>query len=730
MQRAGATWPALQKTGMSRPKALLRTGKRIYGPLLVAGAGLALTLSLFAYVSSDVERDAQQVFDRQAADAKHIIERRLRAYVGVTYGLKALFGARDALGRAEFHRYVSSLDLKTNYPGFEVLNYARHVPASAREQFEREVRGDKSLDPRGYPDFTIRPPGRRADYHVLVYLEPAAENRFAFGWDIASDAAQAEGIGRRRDSGELFSSGRLLNVGKDKSVGLAMRLAVYRNGAPLDTVEERRAAFIGTVGAGYNVRKLMAGVLDETTMTAMRYRLYDAGPVGEQRASAPTLLYDSVQSASGAPRDDLALAGDGPAFDAELPLELAGRIWQLRFSAPVSAFLTRTDRALPWLVLAGGLLSSALLFAVVFAFASSRGRAVALAAEITRELRESEASLARAQALAHLGGWTLDPRSEEMTWSAETYRILELDRSTASRLAVFLSPLRRDDRAAFRAALQQCIASAVPARLEFELRLVHELRWAHFIIQPADGAHDGLLRGTILDVTERKRALETQRANAGQIRDLLRRLVHAQEAERRRFSADLHDLVGQSLSVLGMGLQTIRSLVPGELPKKAETTFGDMSQLLKETMGAVREVMSDLRPPLLDDYGLYAALEWHARQMEARTGLRVEVEGAKLEPRPTAEVEVALFRIAQEALTNVAKHAAASRASVALSREAGRVRLIVADDGRGIAARPAANDGAGVGWGMAVMQERALAVGGAMRVESPGRGTRVIVEVG
>jgi signal transduction histidine kinase len=154
-----------------------------------------------------------------------------------------------------------------------------------------------------------------------------------------------------------------------------------------------------------------------------------------------------------------------------------------------------------------------------------------------------------------------------------------------------------------------------------------------------------------------------------------------------------------------------------------------MGQLLKETMGAVREVMSDLRPPLLDDYGLYAAIEWHARQLETRTGLRVAVEGDKLEPRPAPEVEMALFRIAQEALTNVAKHAAASRARVSISGAAGRLRLVVEDDGRGIGPAPAANDPGPAGWGMAVMRERAAAVGGEMRVERPGKGTRIVVEV-
>jgi len=434
-----------------------------------------------------------------------------------------------------------------------------------------------------------------------------AGNEFSFGLDIRTIGLSGRALDNLRDSTSIISSGRLLNVGRETFVGLAMRLPIFRSGMPLDTPEQRRAAFIGSVGAGYNVRKLMADVLDDTTMTFMRYRLFDAGPVGVTPSAQPTLLYDSAQRGPGAPREDFAVAGEKPAFKTVLPLELASRNWELHFSAPMSAYLSRMDGELPWMALLAGLLLSVLLFAVVLTLASARERAMALAEEISA------------------------------------------------------------------------------------------------------------------------RAVAAQRANAAQIRHLLRRLVFAQETERRRFSADLHDLVGQSLSVLGMGIETLRGLLSGNVPKKADATFDEMSRLLRETMGSVREVMADLRPPLLDDYGLYAAIEWHARQMQTRTGLSIEVGGSRLEPRPPAEVEVALFRIAQEALTNVAKHAGASRARVSLSREAGRVRLVVEDNGRGIA--PAANDSESIGWGMAVMRERAAAVGGAMQVAASAPGTRIVVEV-
>jgi len=703
--------------------------RKVIGPLVAFVTGVALAFGLFDYVRHDIQQGAKLRFERQAADAKHVIERRLHAYVGVTYGLKALFEARETLSRAAFQRYVVSLELKKNYPGFEVLNYARHIPASEKQRLEEQVRRDTSLEPRGYPNFAIKPPGDRPEYHVLIYLEPMGGNEFAFGLDIRMVGAKGKNMDDLRETDGIISSGRLLNVGKDKAVGLAMRLPVHRAGAPTGTAAERRAAFVGSVGAGYNVRKLMTGVLDDTTMGSMRYRLYDAGPVGEtatQKAKL-SLLFDSAQSAPGAPQDDFVVTGEGPTFDAVLPLELAGRTWELHFSAPRSAFLKPTDEWLPWMVLAGGLFSSALLFAVLYAFASSRERAVALAREITRELRESEANLAHAQALARLGSWTLDTATNAMTWSAETYRILGLEpRDPAPRVEMFLAWFAEADRARFREALEACIRDAAPCSLELPLQVRGgDEHWVHLVLQPEAGQ----VRGTIMDVTERKRALETQRANAAQIRDLLRRLVSVQEAERRRFSANLHDLVGQSLSVIGIGLETIRGMLPGASPQKAASAIDEMGRVVKETMGAVREVMSDLRPPLLDDYGLTVALEWHAQQLETRTGLRVAVEGERLDPRPASEVEVALFRIAQEALTNVAKHAGASRARVALSGSAGRVTLVIEDDGCGIDAAAAANDPAGSSWGMAVMRERAVAVGGAMRVESPGRGTRIVVEV-
>src|ERR1043165_7324333 len=140
---------------------ITEAARRYLAALLTLVTGIALSAGLFVYVRDDVQRDAQLRFERQAADAKHIIERRFQSYVGVTYGLKALFAASDSVSRGEFHRFVESLNLKENYPGFVQLNYARHISGGERARLEQEVRADRGIDPRGYPAFSIRPPGER-----------------------------------------------------------------------------------------------------------------------------------------------------------------------------------------------------------------------------------------------------------------------------------------------------------------------------------------------------------------------------------------------------------------------------------------------------------------------------------------------------------------------------------------------------------------------------------------
>ncbi len=205
-----------------------------------------------------------------------------------------------------------------------------------------------------------------------------------------------------------------------------------------------------------------------------------------------------------------------------------------------------------------------------------------------------------------------------------------------------------------------------------------------------------------------------------------RRMVDVQEAERREVANRLHDMVGQKLTALSINLNIVR----GQLLPVQTTQIGqrldDSLKLIEETTESIRDVMGELRPAVLDDFGLGAVLRWYADQFTKRTGVatRVVEQGTSRRLSPTAEH--ALFRMAQNALANVAKHARADRAVVTLRMAARVTCLSVADNGDGFDPAALAPPDLGHGWGLMIMRERAEAIGARLDIESaPGHGTKV-----
>lgn len=234
---------------------------------------------------------------------------------------------------------------------------------------------------------------------------------------------------------------------------------------------------------------------------------------------------------------------------------------------------------------------------------------------------------------------------------------------------------------------------------------------------------------TVRDITEREHAEERLLQEAERIKGLAARLAEAEETERQRLARELHDRVGQNLSALGINLNIVRQQI-GESSPLAASRLNESLALVVQTTEQIRDLMTDLRPPVLEDYGLISALHWYAAQFSSRTSIPVAVQGGEFDPRPAPNVETALFRIVQEALTNIAKHARAAGAMVIAEDEGPIVRLVIADDGDGFDPSCLPKPDGSVGWGLMTMAERAEAVGGTCRVDSePGRGTRVIVEV-
>ncbi|MEW6717011.1 MAG: PAS domain S-box protein [Chloroflexota bacterium] len=245
----------------------------------------------------------------------------------------------------------------------------------------------------------------------------------------------------------------------------------------------------------------------------------------------------------------------------------------------------------------------------------------------------------------------------------------------------------------------------------------------------ADSTFQGIIE-VIRDITDRKLTEEKLQKYAERHRALAMRLAEVAENERRRLAQELHDQVGQNLTALGINLNIIRAQLPDIVDESVHFHLDDSALLVEQTTERIRDVMANLRPPVLDDYGLVAALRWYAEQFTRRTDITVSVYPEDPIPRMADRVENALFCIAQEAMTNVAKHSQASLVTVNMDIEDKTLRLVIADNGIGFDLAHLAEGDEQRGWGILSMTERAEAVDGHFHIETaPGQGTRVIVEI-
>jgi len=206
-------------------------------------------------------------------------------------------------------------------------------------------------------------------------------------------------------------------------------------------------------------------------------------------------------------------------------------------------------------------------------------------------------------------------------------------------------------------------------------------------------------------------------------RDTVRRVIQAQELERRRLARELHDETGQALTSILLGLKSIRAATDEQEAEAAEAT---LRELVVQALQDVRSLAVELRPTALDDFGLAAALERLAATFQERSGIETAVESGLRDERLPPEVETVLYRLVQEALTNVVKHAAAEHVSVVLTPRDGGVGVLIEDDGVGFTPEDA-REGA---LGLLGMRERLALVEGTLTVESmPGEGTTLLAHV-
>ncbi|MDX9788042.1 MAG: PocR ligand-binding domain-containing protein [Desulfobacterales bacterium] len=363
-------------------------------------------------------------------------------------------------------------------------------------------------------------------------------------------------------------------------------------------------------------------------------------------------------------------------------------------------------------------------------------------------LRKGEQRLRRAQEIAHLGSWELDPIKNELTWSDEVYRIFGLEsQQFKATYEAFLSYVHPDDRAAVNAAYLNSIRDGKDL-YEIEHRITRkqtgEIRYVQEKCQHVRDHNGQIIRslGMVLDITERKQAEEALRqlnvtleqrvaertelaeTRAKQLQALAVELIEAEEQERRRIALILHDDIQQILAAAKLQLQwTYESLPPKSLLEKVE-------QMIAESIQKSRRLSHELSPPVLYHSDLSAALKWLARHMHQEFGLEVLLQTDSETQVEYEPLKKFLFRSVQEMLFNVVKHSGVKSACIRLSVTDKEIGITVSDEGRGFDTAILQSTTVKFGLGLVSLRERTHAFGGSFTIESaPGQGSRFSISI-
>jgi PAS domain S-box-containing protein len=366
-------------------------------------------------------------------------------------------------------------------------------------------------------------------------------------------------------------------------------------------------------------------------------------------------------------------------------------------------------------------------------------RLLALVVEDISERRQKEEDqrrlefyLAESQRLSQVGTWVWSASTRKpVFWSRELYRIFGIDPTqeacpldAAHRLAQ--ERIHPEDWPS----LRQCVNHATSEERNFvvEYRIVRPVRDVRYVIGIGYPVldHAGKLQemvGTVIDITDRKRVENERREAFDQLRALAARLQNAREEERKRVAREIHDELGQALTAIKIDLSYLR---PKLIPEQS-ARFEPILNAVDQTIKTVRRISTELRPGILDDLGLIAAVEWAAEEFQARTGIRCRM----YLPEPAREIDperaTAIFRVFQETMTNVVRHAQATLVDIRLTRQHGAIVLRVRDNGIGIRKQQVSARGS---LGILGMRERALLLGGELTLRGiPGKGTLVTLRL-
>jgi PAS domain S-box-containing protein len=362
-----------------------RTGlTSIQVAFLVLALGLGISYSFWRIANANQDREARSQFEASSNMALAGIQRRVDEFETLLLGMQGLFIASEQVDRREFQRYYNNLRGQLRITGIRAIHFTRRVLEGEKAAFISSVRNDKSLSAKGFPNFFIHPDSTQGEYFVIEYIEPFEANQPAFGLDALSQSVNRESFLAARDSGlvSFTQPFQLVQTARGER-GMVLRAPVYRYGALMRTVEERRRAFVGLVGISLNATEIFRDVFATTFLEGLCIVVHDVSRDGSNETPAPlrqVIAENCHESHVKAP---------GSGLESTTIIPVGGRLWEIKLSAPED-WARKQHEYNPVLVAVGGIVISLLLALLYLALARSRTRAQQLADEMTRNLRQSE----------------------------------------------------------------------------------------------------------------------------------------------------------------------------------------------------------------------------------------------------------------------------------------------------------------------------------------------------
>ena len=343
--------------------------------LLALSLAFAAASSYFFHIG--VREEARARFGRIASGVNHNLDSRIRAYEDVLYAMRGLFDAADGVTREDFHEFAEALGLPKRYPGIIALSFAVRVSHGQKRVFERAVRAEKSPLTQGWPDFSINPPGERAEYLVVNYIEPMTPSSgVALGLDLIANPLRGSSTVRARDTGD-FASSSVVTLGKDAKSGaknLLLKLAVYRGKGVPSTVEDRQRLYWGMAGSTIRIGDMVKAALPAETLRRVRVIIHEENEasVGAIDLGPERLLYDSA-ARSGAPP-----TADYSAYALTERLQVGDLKWRVSV-VPLVSPVNPLNEAAVAVLFAASLAASVLLFWLMSSLAVVQSRGLELA---------------------------------------------------------------------------------------------------------------------------------------------------------------------------------------------------------------------------------------------------------------------------------------------------------------------------------------------------------------